>query len=107
MTVTEFDELKSYFKNHCKTRELAAHTAKVHTVDWNCDGRRLASGSFDKTVCLFTVEHDRLVIELLLYFAIELKIFPFHPQLRLKNKHLWVIVTVLTSSVGMKQVQIF
>jgi WD40 repeat protein len=29
-------------------------------VDWSCDGKRLASGSFDKTVCIFTLANDRL-----------------------------------------------
>lgn len=61
MTIVELDELKSHFKTHSKSREVTAHSAKVHTVDWNCDGRRLASGSFDKTVCVFTLDTDRLV----------------------------------------------
>lgn len=34
---------------------------KVHSVGWNCDGRRLASGSFDKSVAVFSLERDRLV----------------------------------------------
>lgn len=29
-------------------------------MSWNCDGRRLASGSFDKTVQIFALEKDRL-----------------------------------------------
>lgn len=61
MALTELEELKNHFKTHTRVREVTAHSAKVHTVDWNCDGRRLASGSFDKTVCLFTVDSDRLV----------------------------------------------
>jgi THO complex subunit 3 len=61
MAVAELEELKNHFKTHTRTREVSAHSAKVHTVDWNCDGRRLASGSFDKTVCIFTMESDRLV----------------------------------------------
>ena len=28
---------------------------------WSCDGRRLASGSFDRTVSIFVLEKDRLV----------------------------------------------
>ncbi|KZS14090.1 THO complex subunit 3 [Daphnia magna] len=63
MALTELEELKNHFKTHTRVREVTAHSAKVHTVDWNCDGRRLASGSFDKTVCLFTVDSDRLVKE--------------------------------------------
>lgn len=58
---TELEDLKSHFKTHDRVREISAHSAKVHSVDWNFDGRRLASGSFDKTVCIFSIEHDRLV----------------------------------------------
>jgi len=58
---TELEELKSHFRTHNRIREISAHSAKVHSVDWNFDGRRLASGSFDKTVCIFSIEHDRLV----------------------------------------------
>ena len=61
MAFTELEELKNHFKTHTRMREVSAHSAKVHTVDWNCDGRKLASGSFDKTVCIFTIESDRLV----------------------------------------------
>ncbi|XP_058057173.1 THO complex subunit 3 [Anopheles bellator] len=60
-TKTQLEELQEYFKGHNKTREASkAHTAKVHSVGWNCDGRRLASGSFDKTVAVFTLDRDRL-----------------------------------------------
>ncbi|XP_063707357.1 THO complex subunit 3 [Culicoides brevitarsis] len=53
-------ELQEYFKTHNKIREQKAHSSKVHSVGWNCDGRRLASGSFDKTVTIFNLEKDRL-----------------------------------------------
>lgn len=29
-------------------------------MGWNCDGRRLASGSFDKSVAIFSLDRDRL-----------------------------------------------
>lgn len=32
----------------------------MHSVGWNSDGRRLASGSFDKTVAIFSLDKDRL-----------------------------------------------
>ncbi|ORX42784.1 WD40 repeat-like protein [Hesseltinella vesiculosa] len=32
-----------------KSKEYKGHKEKVHSVAWNCDGRRLASGSVDKT----------------------------------------------------------
>ena len=33
---------------------------QVHSVGWSCDGSRLASGSFDKTVTIWSLESDRL-----------------------------------------------
>ncbi|XP_014214100.1 THO complex subunit 3 [Copidosoma floridanum] len=57
------DELMTYFKTHNKVREQQSHTAKVHSVGWNCDGKFLASGSFDKCVCIFSLSPDRLKLE--------------------------------------------
>uniref|UniRef100_A0A1B6CX87 Uncharacterized protein n=1 Tax=Clastoptera arizonana TaxID=38151 RepID=A0A1B6CX87_9HEMI len=54
------EELQAYFKTHNKNKEYLAHSSKVHSVGWSCDGRRLASGSFDKTVSIFTLEPDRV-----------------------------------------------
>lgn len=61
MTAGELDELRAHFKTHNRFKSFPAHSAKVHTVDWNRDGRRLASGSFDKTVCIFAIDNERLV----------------------------------------------
>lgn len=61
MHQNRIEELQYYFKNHNKSKEYVAHTSKVHSVGWSCDGRRLASGSFDKSVCIFTLDRDRLV----------------------------------------------
>lgn len=58
---SEIDRLQQHFKTHSKIREYQAHSAKVHSVGWSCDGRRLASGSFDKTVSIFTLDRERLV----------------------------------------------
>ena len=55
------DELISYFKSHNKIKEQKPHSAKVHSVGWSCDGKYLASGSFDKSVCIFSLGPDRLV----------------------------------------------
>lgn len=39
-----------------KTKEIRGHSGKVHTVAWSCDGRKLASGSVDKTARIWTPE---------------------------------------------------
>jgi len=40
---------------------VGGHSSKIHSVDWNSDGRRLASGSFDKCVCVFSLDRDKVV----------------------------------------------
>ena len=56
----KFDELKKQIEKNRNTRETSAHNGKVHSVAWNCDGRRIASGSVDKTVSVLSLEHDKL-----------------------------------------------
>lgn len=56
-----YQDMQESFRNNSKSREFPAHSAKVHSVAWSCDGRRLASGSFDKTASVFVLEKDRLV----------------------------------------------
>ncbi|KAH7638808.1 THO complex subunit 3 [Dermatophagoides farinae] len=58
--VANFDSLKKYFDLHNRTKDVQAHVSKVHSVDWNADGRHLASGSFDRTVTLFSFSNDKL-----------------------------------------------
>lgn len=55
------ENMQNYFKNNGKTREFSAHQSKVHSVAWNSDGRKLASGSYDKSVNVFHLDRDRLV----------------------------------------------
>lgn len=59
----DFLHFQSHFKKHQKIREFSSNQTKVHSVDWSCDGKRLASGSLDKSVCLFSLRDDRLVKE--------------------------------------------
>lgn len=54
-------KMKQYFKLNSRTKDYSAHSAKVHSVAWNCDGRKLASGSFDQTATVFLLDKDRLV----------------------------------------------
>lgn len=57
----KIEEFQNYFKTHNKSKEYLGHSSKVHSVGWSCDGKRLASGSFDKSVCIYTLDRDRLV----------------------------------------------
>ncbi|EGF78122.1 hypothetical protein BATDEDRAFT_90779 [Batrachochytrium dendrobatidis JAM81] len=43
-----------------ESRDLRGHTGKVNSVKWNCDGRRVASGSADKTARIWTMERSTL-----------------------------------------------
>ena len=58
---TYLENMINHFKNNGKTREFSAHSSKVHSVAWNSDGRKLASGSYDKSVNVFHLDRDRLV----------------------------------------------
>lgn len=48
----------SAYLSTLKSRDLRGHRDKVHTVSWNCEGRRLASGSLDRTVRIWTPERS-------------------------------------------------
>ena len=63
MVSSDFDSVKQYFEVNNRFKDFPAHLSKVHSVDWNSDGRRLASGSFDKTVSLFSFSGEKLVKE--------------------------------------------
>ena len=81
----EVIQLQSHFKKHTKVREISSHVSKVHSVDWSCDGKRLASGSLDKTVCLFTLSNDRLNKEVTYRghgdSVDQLEWYPFDPEI--------------------------
>lgn len=36
--------VSNFFKQNNSVKEYQCHTSKVHSVDWNVDGRKLASG---------------------------------------------------------------
>jgi len=47
-------EYAKKFFSECRTKDLLGHKKKVHSVAWNCNGRKLASGSVDQTVRVWT-----------------------------------------------------
>ncbi|XP_065161287.1 THO complex subunit 3-like [Atheta coriaria] len=63
MYTEKIDELQKYFKAHNEFKVYTGHSSKVHSVGWSCDGKRLASGSFDKSVCIHTLHRDNIVKE--------------------------------------------
>eukprot|EP00118_Oscarella_pearsei_P000329 m.4713 g.4713 ORF g.4713 m.4713 type:complete len:333 (+) comp11150_c0_seq1:12-1010(+) len=52
----ELLDLKQFFKKNGKIKDFQAHESKAHSVDWNSDGRKVASGSTDKTVSVFSLD---------------------------------------------------
>ncbi|XP_047135623.1 THO complex subunit 3 isoform X1 [Hydra vulgaris] len=58
--LTYYKDMQKHFQNYGRTKEFSGHSAKVHSVGWNCNGRYLASCSFDKTVSIYTLDKDRL-----------------------------------------------
>ena len=54
-------------QNSCKNatvKSFSAHNSKIHSVAWNVDGKRLASGSTDKTVAIFTFENKEKLVSI-------------------------------------------
>lgn len=37
----------NFFKQNNSIKEYQCHLSKVHSVDWNVDGRKLASGKWE------------------------------------------------------------
>lgn len=61
MSKSYLEQMQKHFKNNNKSKEYSAHSGKVHTIGWSKDGKRLASGSYDQTVCVFSLDRDKLV----------------------------------------------
>ncbi len=55
-------QLQQSVKN-ASVKSFSAHNSKIHSVAWNVDGRRLASGSTDKTVAIFTFENREKLVK--------------------------------------------
>ncbi|XP_067928196.1 THO complex subunit 3-like isoform X2 [Watersipora subatra] len=54
------ESLPDFFKSNSRIEEAQYHKGKVHSVGWSCDGRKLASGSTDRTVCTYSIDRERL-----------------------------------------------
>lgn len=55
-SISKVAQLQQSLRN-ATMKSVSAHSSKIHSVAWNVDGRRLASGSTDKTVAIFTFEN--------------------------------------------------
>ncbi|XP_017786275.1 PREDICTED: THO complex subunit 3 isoform X2 [Nicrophorus vespilloides] len=64
MYTEKIEEFQRYFKSHSEYKVYPGHSSKVHSVGWSCDGRRLASGSFDKSVCIHVLQKDTISKEI-------------------------------------------
>jgi WD40 repeat protein len=53
---TTLDTFQSLFNGNTKNKSYRTDSGKVHTIDWNVDGSRLASGSLDKSVVIFAYD---------------------------------------------------
>ncbi|CAF2463214.1 unnamed protein product [Rotaria sp. Silwood2] len=53
---TTLETFQSLFNGSTKNKSYRTDSGKVHTIDWNVDGSRLASGSLDKSVVIFAYD---------------------------------------------------
>ena len=58
---------------NASVKSFSAHNSKIHSVAWNVDGRRLASGSTDKTVAIFSFENREKLVNLKAYIIMKYK----------------------------------
>ena len=47
-----------------ESKELRGHKDKVHTIGWSADGRKLASGSIDQTVKIWSLDRSSPIADL-------------------------------------------
>ncbi|VDQ17747.1 unnamed protein product [Trichobilharzia regenti] len=50
MKSEELSRLRNHFLKNCRVKEFSGYGGKIHTLGWNNNGSRLASGSSDKLV---------------------------------------------------------
>lgn len=56
--MNETMSLKEKFAKSLNAKELTGHKKRVYTLDWNCNGTRLASGSVDNTIRVYFINLD-------------------------------------------------
>lgn len=50
------DFFQNLLNGSTKNKSYRTDSGKVHTIDWNIDGSRLASGSLDKSIVIFVYD---------------------------------------------------
>lgn len=54
--INTLESFQSLFNTNTKNKSYRTDSGKVHSIDWNVDGSRLASGSLDKSVVIFAYD---------------------------------------------------
>ncbi|PAA78352.1 hypothetical protein BOX15_Mlig010034g2 [Macrostomum lignano] len=59
-TVDSLAGLRTLLRGPSRSREYNSYSGKIHTLKWSSDGSRLATGSVDRVVNLFSLDSGRL-----------------------------------------------
>ena len=54
--MSSLESFQNLFNDKTKNKSYRTDSGKVHTIDWNVDGTRLASGSLDKSIVIFAYD---------------------------------------------------
>lgn len=65
-TIKFAQNMRRHFETHNRVQHYPCHTNMVHSVDWNCDGRKLASG----VLTLFFPSTNTKIIEIIFKFEV-------------------------------------
>jgi THO complex subunit 3 len=67
MKLKRLGDLREHFRSFNGQREQRQHSGKIHSVEFNCSGDRIASGSNDKTVVIYSLDRERITKEKTFY----------------------------------------
>lgn len=70
---SSLETFQNLFGVIAKSKSYRTDSGKIRTIDWNVDGTRLASGSFDKSVVIFSYDNKGSMVG-----QINLKPIQFH-----------------------------